>query len=111
MRLFILLAAAALGSASPPDDFSAQGAGTKSCADFASLYRTDPQMSEDFYFSWAQGMMSGMNTQKLIEHKKTVNLNSYSISDQKMMIRSYCDAHPLWSYFEAVFVLYNYMDK
>ncbi|HEV3114345.1 MAG TPA: hypothetical protein VGY99_27990 [Candidatus Binataceae bacterium] len=83
------------------------GTGTVSCADFGAAYRENPKTNENLFFSWAQGFMSGLNTD-LLDHRET-NLNELSMGTQKQLVRSYCSDHPHAAYFQAVFNLYNRM--
>jgi hypothetical protein len=85
------------------------GPGTVSCAEFGKAYHENPKAAENLFFSWALGFMSGLNTE-LLQHGET-NLNELSMEAQKQLVRSYCDAHPHASYFEAVFDLYNRMRR
>jgi hypothetical protein len=65
------------------------------------------QNQRKLIFSWAQGFMSGLNTD-LLDHRET-NLNELSMGTQKQLVRSYCSDHPHAAYFQAVFNLYNRM--
>lgn len=82
------------------------GSGTMSCADVASAYQQHPE-DENLFFSWAQGFMSGLNTE-LLQHGET-NLNGLSLDAQKEFVRSYCKDRPHAPYFEAVFKLFDRM--
>jgi hypothetical protein len=37
------------------------GAGARSCADFAQAYKNNPGLTEEIFYSWAFGFMSGLN--------------------------------------------------
>ena len=58
-----------------------RGAGLASCAEFADLYRTDPAAAETFYYSWAQGLMSGMNVALNVDGT-TTDLTDAGFTDQ-----------------------------
>jgi hypothetical protein len=81
------------------------GPGTVSCADFGQACRDDRKGAENLFFSWAQGFMSGLNTELL--ERGEADLNKLSVAEQKELLRSYCEAHPRAAYFAAVFELYN----
>jgi hypothetical protein len=82
------------------------GAGTMSCADVAAALQQHPE-DENLFFSWAQGFMSGLNTD-LLKRGET-DLNGLPLDAQKQFIRSYCQDHSRAPYFEAVFKLYDKM--
>ena len=82
------------------------GAGTMSCADVAAALQQHPE-DENLFFSWAQGFMSGLNTD-LLKHGET-DLNGLPLDAQKQFIRSYCSDHSRAPYFEAVFKLFEKM--
>ena len=86
------------------------GVGTTSCANFASQFRKDPQLAEVIFMTWAQGFMSGLNTQYLPPHASTDLLSTDYPSDrQAVFIRSYCDNHPLKDFVQAVMELWTVM--
>lgn len=84
------------------------GAGAASCAEFAKAYQQDPEHMERLFLSWTQGFMSGLN-EPLFSRKAATNLNAWSIEKQKLILRLYCNDHPLDLYVGAVFHLYNQM--
>ena len=59
------------------------------------------------FFSWAQGFMSGLNTD-LLKRGET-DLNGLPLDAQKQFVSSYCKEHPRAPYFEAVFKLFDKM--
>jgi hypothetical protein len=73
------------------------GVGALSCAQFAEDYRKDTT-TEQTYFTWAQGYMSGLNAGTENANKVSVDLHSKTLVDQKIAIREYCAAHPLAQY-------------
>ena len=83
------------------------GTGTVSCADFGAAYRENPKTNENLFFSWAQGFMSGLNTDLL--PNRATDLHGLPMETQKQAIRTYCNAHPRAAYFEAVFKLFDRM--
>jgi hypothetical protein len=82
------------------------GAGTMSCAAVAAALQQHPE-DENLFFSWAQGFMSGLNTD-LLKHGET-DLNGLPLDAQKQFIRSYCRDHSRAPYFEAAFKLFDKM--
>jgi hypothetical protein len=86
--------------------YATQGIGNESCAQFASQYQLSTH-SETLYFEWAQGFMSGLNTEKLYEgHLTTQDLSSIPVEQQRSFLRTYCDEHPLTDYSKGVLELY-----
>ena len=51
--------------------------------------------------------MSGMNRTDVMNDHTAKNIMALSTADQKQVIRSYCNEHPLAPYWEAVIGLYN----
>ncbi len=108
-RLAVALAALCIWSqAWAAEKAGWQGAGTMLCSEFEQAISKHSE-DENLFFSWAQGFMSGLNTD-LLPHGGT-DLNELPMQMQKQAIRSYCNDHPRASYFEAVFKLYNRMRR
>jgi hypothetical protein len=78
------------------------GIGMTSCAEFAKLYRQNPQATESYSFFWAQGFMSGSNLMLLALKQPLHDLTAWSVPDQQSHIRQYCDHSPLSDYAHAV---------
>jgi hypothetical protein len=68
----------------------------------ASMFNT-----ENTYFDWAEGFMSGMNWIDVKHDRTSKDIMSLSTADQKQLIRNYCNEHPLASFWEAVIDVYN----
>ena len=68
----------------------------------------DPNIGTVF-FSWAQGMMSGLNIGKINFGEQSVNVNSNTTEAQMAFIINYCERYPLKRYVEAVMALYKEM--
>jgi hypothetical protein len=83
------------------------GLGSNSCAEFARSYAADPSVTDDLYFTWAQGFMSGLNLSAIAYKVPYRKIDGSNMLGQKIQIRSYCDAHPLVAYAVAVFDLYQ----
>jgi hypothetical protein len=83
------------------------GWGTSTCAQFANLYRSDPEFVEEHLFIWAQGFMSGLNVALQGDTGLTKNLGSMSTAQQQGAIRAYCNDHPLATYIDAVLDLWS----
>jgi hypothetical protein len=93
-----------LGNAAS-DEIAGTGVGTRSCADFAKLFRTTatPTIIENVFFSWAQGYMAGWNVALSDTQKElTIDLSAMNTDAQKKYLRDYCDAHPLKNYMDGV---------
>ena len=81
------------------------GVGASLCAEFTKAYAENPKEAERLYWSWATGMMSGMNMASVAASKVYRDL----IADQDIMRRAtrvFCTAHPLTTYSGAIVDLY-----
>jgi hypothetical protein len=87
------------------------GPGAGTCGLYAQQYQADPANTESFYFTWAQGFISGMNTLSLSAGGPIVDMDATPIEAQRSRIRAYCNAHPLSDYDAAVFDLYASLAK
>jgi hypothetical protein len=83
------------------------GVGMDSCSTFAAAYKRQPKFSEDLYFAWAEGFLSGLNLEATADYLPARNLASIQADSAKVEIRSYCDRHPREPYFGAVVAIYN----
>ena len=79
------------------------GAGWVSCAEFAQRYKESPGPTEDYFYAWAQGYMSGVNQASWTRK----NLRGIPVENQKNYIRQHCDKHPLINYGLAVQSLFE----
>jgi hypothetical protein len=68
-------------------------------------YGADPSGAEKVYWSWATGMMSGMNLASLVNSNTFRDLTGDDDIFRRA-IRNYCQSHPLTSYSSAVLDLY-----
>jgi hypothetical protein len=89
----------------------AWGVGKASCAEFARLYKMDSDKTEDLFFSWAQGFISGMEvySEAFDKYEKLPAGTALAIESTKGSIMTYCDKHPLLPYYMAVFDTYNHL--
>lgn len=80
------------------------GAGTQTCAVFVAHYKGNVPFLENFYFSWAQGYMSGLNvaTGNETGNYKPADLNAIVPATQLRFIRDFCSRNPLKRYSTAV---------
>ena len=104
----LLIIAVFLGvtSISQAEEIAARGAGVLTCRQFANMYRGQPELAENVFFTWAQGFMTGVNYAKIAAHGKSANLGAMTTAKQKRYIRSYCDAHPSEFFLKAATNLY-----
>lgn len=84
------------------------GPGAASCTQYAQAVRSGGENMRSFYFSWAEGFMSGLNTAPLLLGNET-NLAARDTNYQRAIIDQYCDQRPLASYVQAVMSLYDTM--
>jgi hypothetical protein len=84
----------------------AMGVGSQSCAKFAQDYAKDVS-AELFYFTWAQGFMTGLNMVAALDKKNIRNMGGEIIQLQQQRIREYCSEHPLDDYMQAVATMYG----
>ncbi len=87
-----------------------RGAGLTPCSEFTDLYETDPAAAEAFFYSWAQGLMSGMNVALNVDGNVTDLADSrFDVDAQLSHLRRYCDERPVILYFGAVVSLWDTM--
>lgn len=84
------------------------GPGNTSCPNYVQEVRSKGSIMRNFYFSWAQGYLSGMNSVVLYSAKNT-NLGSHDLSVQMDFIDRYCEQHPSAFYVQAVLSLFDHM--
>jgi hypothetical protein len=104
--LLIIVVFFGVTSVSQAAEIAAQGAGILTCRQFANMYRGHPELTENVFFTWAQGFMTGVNYAKIAAHGKSANLGAMTTAKQKRYIRSYCDAHPSEFFLKAITNLY-----
>jgi hypothetical protein len=87
----------------------AWGVGKTSCAEFAKLYRLNPDRTEEVFFNWAQGFISGLDlsSEAFNKNARLAVGSILAIEPTKLNIRAYCDKHPLMPYYMAVFDTYK----
>jgi hypothetical protein len=81
------------------------GIGNTSCAQFADLYRDNPGETDSVFYSWAMGVMSGLNV-SLREERANLMPHNFGADAQKGYIRRFCDERPSDLYVDAVLELY-----
>jgi hypothetical protein len=99
--------ATATASACSAETAMMTGAGTSTCGQFASRYAQNPESTEQFYFSWAQGFMTSMNICRASGSSPAYRDLSSPVELQMSHIRIYCDAHPLALYSQAIIDLFG----
>jgi hypothetical protein len=80
-----------------------EGAGLQLCSAFTQDMRKDPKFGEVFYFSWAEGYMSGVNVAKWNDQHA---FRSMPANQQREFIQDYCNKNPNDKFFKAVYSLY-----
>jgi hypothetical protein len=100
-------------------EMGGMGFGTSTCSEFEKAYQLGQQLQqkekmirqnilEQYYFSWAQGFFTGLNTVPIMtKYGKPRDLKSIPVDQQQQFLRDYCDKHPQASYMSGVVVLYN----
>src|SRR5271170_6990523 len=81
------------------------GIGSNLCAQFAKERADNPASANETYWTWAMGMMSGLNFASIANNKYFRDLTG----DQDLFqhaILVYCQSHPLASYTGAILDLY-----
>jgi hypothetical protein len=101
MRVW-LVAVALLGifTAAHADAINAMVAGSTSCGTFEKKYKANPKFTEEFYFTWADGFLTGLNAG--VSPGRRRDLAAMNILEQMQYVRNYCDAKPLDNYTDAV---------
>jgi hypothetical protein len=74
--------------------------GAQTCGEFAFDLRVN-RNTENTYFDWAEGFISGMNWTDVMNDHTAKNIMALSVADQKQLIRDYCNEHPLASYVDC----------
>lgn len=92
-------------------NFAFTGAGALSCAQFGQFYKASPDYNEMLYFTWAQGMMSGLNLAIAARGAPFSNLALWDNARQTQHIRAYCSNNPLAFYSRAVIDLFDAMRR
>ena len=114
MRIIsVIVIAVSISALCPPKalakDFAGAGAGAATCAKFAKAYAAAPQVTEDLYYSWALGFLTGLNVENPAPRFAVLNATSRHV--QIGEIRDYCNRHPTAQYIDAVINLYLSMPK
>ena len=84
-----VLASRGLGQVNAPEG-QGYGLGMHSCSEFARSYAANPSVTEDLYFTWAQGFMSGLNLMLQVNSSRARNLSHSGMISQThtaMLIR------------------------
>ena|SRR5579863_2022836 len=78
------------------------------CGEFAKLYAENPSITENVYFGWAEGFMSGLNVMATVYKApyRIISTGDASMQAYRASIRAYCNTHPLAQYAEAVSTLW-----
>jgi hypothetical protein len=78
----------------------ATGVGGATCKEFNEQRKSQPKFTENRYFIWAQGFLSGLNAGQLESQKLYFD-----------MARQYCEENPQYHYFMAAMFLGTQMKR
>ena len=73
--------------------------GATTCGELADKYRLNPELSDAVMVLWAEGLMRGVNEEGRPGANRDLTIDSKEKADK---LRTYCDAHPLASFDQAV---------
>lgn len=93
------------GTSAGANDSVVMGAGTASCGEYATAYRSAPSATDDLFISWVNGFISGMNTSAIFNDLPAKKIGTYE--SHKQFLHIYCDAHPLNDVGKAAVELYK----
>lgn len=82
-------------------NFAIMGLGTSTCSEYLEHVSKNSDI-ETFYFTYAQGLMSGWNTRGLADKRETLNLALMTLEQQQAHVREFCEKHPDDQYYVAV---------
>ena len=112
----LLLAASMLcmGTAAHAEPSFYRGAGVLLCARFnqqLNATKVKARATENYFFAWAQGYMSGLNETLEARMGRYRDLNSVSTDNQKQSLRTFCAKNPASMYREGIGALLNAMTE
>jgi hypothetical protein len=90
-------------------DDPASGVGANSCTQYVQDVRSRVGDARHFYFSWAQGFMSGMNGMLITQGIRHTDLWRRPMENQIAALDRFCDVSPSALYMEGVIMLFNIM--
>jgi hypothetical protein len=112
--IFLLLASPIPAQQARPQA-DAIGIGTTTCATFRAHSGADLNPTQNFYFAWAQGFMTGRNTVLSDPTVKSSdyprNLNAQNVVDQMYLLYSHCVISPSRTYASIVLDLYKSLPR
>ena len=100
MRYLTIIAVGVLMTANTAVSDDVAGAGGRSCGKFLADSETGREILGAFYFSWAQGYLTGLNTKYLLCQELSTDLSD--VAAIKFWIKNYCEENPLDQYLMAV---------
>ncbi|WP_171892219.1 hypothetical protein [Mesorhizobium erdmanii] len=114
MRFAIALGALLIfGSHSYATEFGLMGEGTSTCAEILQLHPAFGNDGGAVVLAWAQGYMSGMNMDRVVNKAHKIaqgqpikSLGDVTIQGQMAFLLNYCENHPLAHFTLAVQELY-----
>jgi hypothetical protein len=91
------------------------GIGTTTCSTFRAHSGADLNPTQNFYFAWAQGFMTGRNMvlsdPKVQSSDYPRNLNAQNVVDQMYLLYSHCVISPSRTYASIVLDLYKTLPR
>ena len=103
--LMVLVSVTANPSTAAESGGGGYGIGMQTCGQFAEAYVAHPDVTENLYFTWAQGFMTGLNFMATVVKQPAREINGGDVASMKSYrtsIRSFCNEHPLAAYYEGV---------
>jgi hypothetical protein len=82
-------------------DYYYAGIGAISCGKLIQDYRQNPTQVDGLMLTWAQGFMSAVNANEMLNHGTYRDLQAMAIEAQQESLRSYCDKHPMADFWNA----------
>jgi hypothetical protein len=108
--LALMVAVCVTPSPSNAAESGGYGVGMQTCGEFAKAYVAHPGVTEDLYFTWAQGFLTGLNFMATVVKQPAREIkggDARSVKSYQSYVRSFCETHPLSGYYEGVAQLWR----
>ena len=106
----IVVAATISTAAVAKEQYAFQGFGAAKCSEVNNNLMKFPKWRE-YYHTWAQGLISGLNFSSYEQSEGFADLNSMTTDDQEKVLIRYCRANPDKDFLHAVDELYGQLAK